>query len=354
MLAIQIYRFLIGTKIHFSKFPEIVKTYMNQQSLHYDRFLYYFDNYSDRDGLGKIIKDCPHIGPIRSHPVNSGEHYYLSNIEEDTGCPETEIVSVVPKIHLRYGICESHLIYQDVDFFSQNAPAIIQSPGNTPSCIKGSSITLYRDAVFPRWTSIDLRIVTHNGTQTFDPTPYFEAMKQLLPGVRYLGGVECCLTGDEQAMYDTLNRDAAPLIANARNYLNKLIPDQDAPDGCGSNVTNLSVAPVLKMLCKQYGFTYVKYEYGVFFVVRRTKNGHYILLDVDVGLSFKGVNVSVNYSGAGFAHSIGHASCYPKDQTDLEDYLIQVFQALESAESDVFPALDSHYPPTPDWFVPIV
>ncbi len=148
MLAIQTCRFLIGTKIPFSDCPKIVQTFLNQQNLHYDRFLYYFhDNFG---GLPKIMKDCPHIGPMRSRPSNAGELFYLSNIEEDTSCTEDEIISVVPKIHRRYGLSEAHIIYQDIDFFEQKIPAILQTPGNTPSCIKGSSITLYRDSVFPR------------------------------------------------------------------------------------------------------------------------------------------------------------------------------------------------------------
>ena len=175
MLAIQTYRFLIGTKIPFSDCPAIVQTFLNQQSLHYNRFLYYFhDNYS---GLSKIMKDCPHIGPKRSQLTNAGEDFYLSNIEEDTGCCEEEIISVVPKIHRRYGLSQAYLIYQDIDFFFQTIPAIINAPGNTPSCISGASITLFRDSVFPRWSSIDLQIIIHNGTDTYDPAPYFEAMK---------------------------------------------------------------------------------------------------------------------------------------------------------------------------------
>ena len=80
MLAIQTYRFLIGTKIPFSDCPGIVQTFLNQQNLHYDRFLYYFhDNYG---GLPKIMKDCPHIGPMRSRITNAGEHFYLSNIDK--------------------------------------------------------------------------------------------------------------------------------------------------------------------------------------------------------------------------------------------------------------------------------
>ena len=351
MLAIQTYRFLIGTKIPFSDCPEIVQTFLNQQSLHYDRFLYYFqDNFG---GLPKIMKDCPNIGPMRSRPVNSGEDFYLSNIEEDTGCPEAEIISVVPKIHRRYGLSEAHIIYQDIDFFEQQIPAIIQAPYNTPTCIKGSSITLYRDSVFPRWNSIDLKFLIHSGTNTYDPTPYFEAMKQLLPGVRHMGFVECCLTNEEQSLYDHLNESATPLVQNACNHFEKQLSERITSTPATLDTPNLSVAPALKRLGQQYGYSYVKHEYGCFFVQKRTANGHYILLDIDVGPMFKGVGLLIRYVGAGFDHRIGSTFRYPQDQKNLEDYLLQIFEALASAEKDIIPALDSHYPPTPDWFAPI-
>ncbi|MBQ8834247.1 MAG: hypothetical protein IJ001_04905 [Oscillospiraceae bacterium] len=351
MLAIQAYRFLIGTKIPFSDCPKIVQTFLNQQNLHYDRFLYYFhDNYG---GLPKIMKDCPHIGPMRSQLTNGGELFYLSNIEEDTGCPETEIMSVVPKIHRRYGLSEAHIIYQDVDFFENHIPAIIQEPGNTPSCIKGPSITLYRDSVFPRWNSIDLRIVIHNGTETYDPAPYFEAMKQLLPGVRYMGFVECCLTNEEQSIYDQLNNSAAPLVQNACDHFEKHLPERITSTPAILDTPSLSVAPALKRFGKQYSYSYVKHEYGCFFIQKRTANGHYILLDIDVGPMFKGVGLLIRYVGAGFDHRIGSTFRYPQDQKDLETFFLQIFQVLASAEKEVIPALDAHYPPTPDWFAPI-
>lgn len=352
MLAVQTYRFLIGTKVPFSDCPGIVKNFMNQQSLHYERFLYYF--HDDFGGLPKIMKDCPNIGPMRLQQISGGEIHYLSNIEENTGCTEAEIMAVVPKIHRRYGLSEAYLIYQDVDFFEKHIPSVIRAPGNTPACIKGSCITLYRDAVFPRWNSIDLKIVIHNGTDTYDPAPYLEAMKQLLPGVRHVGGVECCMTNEEQTLYDGLNQSAAALAENVCSYLVKLLPEQSRPENVMLDAPNLSVVPALKRIGKQYGYSYVKHEYGCFYVQKRTANGHYILLDIDVGPTFKGVGVLIRHIGAGFEHQIGSAFRYPREQQGLEDFLSQIFSALASAEKDVLPALDAHYPPTPDWYMPIV
>jgi len=349
MLAIQTYRFLIGTKIPFSDCPGIVQNFMEQQNLHYGRFLYYFED--DYGGLPKIMKDCPHIGSMRSRlNINGREQFYLSNIDEDTECTEAEIIPVVPKIHRRYRLSEAYIIYQDVDFFSQKIPAVTQAPGNTPDCIKGSSITLFRDSVFPRWNSIDLKIIVHNGTITYDPTPYFEAMQQFLPGVRHMGFVECCLTTEEHFLYDHLNESVTPLVQNACTHFEKHLPERITFSPAIFDTPKLSVAPALKRLGKQYGYSYVKYEYGCFFVQKRTANGHYIVLDIDVGPGSKGVGLLIRYVGAGFDHRIGSTFRYPLDQKDLENYLLQIFEALASAEKDIIPALDTHYPPTPDWF----
>lgn len=352
MLAIQCYRFLIGTKIPFSDWPQIVQAFLNQQSLHHERFLYYFED--NCGGLPKALKDCPQLGPIRWRPAKSENIHYLSNIEDDTGCTKADILSLMPKIYRRYGFSETHIIYQDINFFSQNIPAIVQAPGNTPSCIKGSSITCYRDSVFPRWSSIDLSIVIYDGEKTFDPTPYFDAMKQLLPGVRYFGFVECCMSEDELRAYETLNADAAALLESARNHLSNLLPTMSEQLPNGLNTPKLSAAPVLKKLCKQYGYEYVKCEYFHYFITKRTANGHSIMLEVDVGPSFKGVGLLVRYVGVGFDHRIASSFGYPQDQIDLENYLLQCFHALASAEKEVLPALDAHFPATPDWFTPLM
>ena len=115
----------------------------------------------------------------------------------------------------------------------------------------------------------------------------------------------------------------------------------------------LSVAPALKRICKQHGYTYVKHVCECFLVQKRTRNGHYISLEIAVGPRLKGVDLMIRYVGAGFDHPIGVTIRYPQDQKALEDYLEEIFQALIAAEKEMFPLLESHYPPTPDWFLPI-
>ncbi len=162
------------------------------------------------------------------------------------------------------------------------------------------------------------------------------------------------MTNEEQTLYDGLNQSAAALAENVCSYLGKLLPEQSRPEDVILDAPKLSVVPALKRIGKQYGYSYVKHEYGCFYVQKRTTNGHYILLDIDVGPTFKGVGVLIRHIGAGFEHQIGSAFRYPRGQQGLEDFLSQIFSALASAEKDVLPALDAHYPPTPDWYMPIV
>lgn len=351
MLAIQTYRFLIGSKLPFSEWPSIVKAYLENQGLHYRRFAYYFeDNYG---ALPKMIKDCPQIGPIRMRTTDSGNHFYLTNIEDENGCTEQDIMDLMPKIHRRYRISESSIMFQDIDFFARQSPVVVHAPCNTPACIKGVGITCYRDAIFPRWSSIDLHIITHDGQQSYDPTPYFEAMKRHLPGIRYMSFVECCLSDQELQYYEGLNRDAVGLINAARDYLCSLLPNEPEQTAHLLPTQTVSVAPVLKRMCKQHGYTYVKYEYHTFFIQKRTPNGHYILLDIDVGPRFGDVNLLIRYTGVGFEHRLASCGCLPDTAAALEQHLSQCFRVLSCAEKEVFPALDAHFPTTPDWFVPI-
>ena len=114
MLAIQTYRFWIRSKIPFSEWPQIAKSFLSQQSLNHSRFLYYFE-----DAWGacpKAVKNYPNLGPVRECGGIRQNTPYLSNIEDGIGCSETEIMALMPKIHRRYGFGESYIIFQDIDF----------------------------------------------------------------------------------------------------------------------------------------------------------------------------------------------------------------------------------------------
>ena len=350
MLAIQTYRFWIRSKIPFSEWPQIAKSFLSQQSLKHSRFLYYFED--TWGACPKAVKNYPNLGPVREGGGIRQNTPYLSNIEDGIGCSETEIMALMPKIHRRYGFGESYIIFQDIDFFSQNIPAIIQSPGNIPSCIKGSSIVCFRDSVFPNLSCMDLRIIIYNGHNIFDPTPYLEAMKQFLPDIKYEGFVECCMTEDEQLKYSILKQNVTPILELVRNHFAASLPGAPREPRYSENSVKLTLAPAIRKLCKQYGYTYIRHASCIFFIQKRTPNGHYIVIYIDPGPYHHEVSFWVDFSGVGFKHRIADSSFFQASGGDVSDFLAKCFDVLSTAEKEVLPALDAYFPATPDWFTP--
>ena len=344
------YSFYIGTKIPFSEWPDIVQSYMKQQGLHYSDFFYTFE------GLPKVIaraaKECPELGPVRTRQGKNAEDYYLSNIESDTGCTEQMIMSLMPKIYRRYGFSESYLYYDGVDFFSRTYPKARQAPTDEPDWDKRPCITLYRDSVFPRFSSIDLDFVLHDDSGSYDPAPYVQAMKQLLPGVRHTAHTQCCLSDAEKAEYERLNREAEPLLDAVRSYLEDKLPPPPEFSFLSAKAASLSVAPALRKLCRRYGFSYIRHYNGNFYIQKRSTGGHYIFLDIGVAPTCKRVELLVKYIVAGFEHRLAFRSFLPDDQADMESWFTECFDVLCAAEKEVFPPLAAHFPPSPDWYAP--
>lgn len=344
------YSFLIGTKIPFSDWPGLIQSYMQQQGLHYRDFFYDFEGLPK--AIEKAAKECPELGPIRTRQDNNTEEHYLSNIESDTGCTEQRIMSLIPKIYRRYGFSESYLIYEGVDFFSRVFPKSIMPPSNSPGCIKSPCITLCRDSVFSRYSSIDLNFVLHDDSGSYDPSPYIQAMKQLLPGVRHTAHTECCLSDAEKAEYERLNREAEPLLDAVRIYLEEKLPPPPEFPFHSAKAASLSAAPALKKLCRRYGFSYIRHDNGNFYIQKRSTGGHYIFLDIGVAPTCKRVELLVKYIVAGFEHRLAFRAFLPDDQADMENWFTECFDVLCAAEKEVFPPLAAHFPPSPDWYAP--
>lgn len=351
MLAIQIYRFRVKTKIPYSDWPQIAKAYLEEQGLHYERFLYYFEDvYS---ACEKAVKNAPNLGPVRELDDRGRKMQYLSNIEDGIGCSEVEILALMPKIHRRYGFWSTHVIFQDIDFFSRKIPAIIRGPGNTPDCIKGSSIVCFRDSVFASECYLDLRIITYDVENTYDPAPYLEAMKRHLPGIKYESFVECCMTEAEERAYEVLNREAAPLVEGFSGYLGAKLPAILEKPVYSAENGKLSLVSKLKKLCKQYGYTYVQFLSYTFLIRKRMPNGHYLLIDIDTGVYYHQISFMVRFAGVGFRYQIAESSFFQANGGDVDRFLEDCFAALAAAEKEVLPQLDAHFPATPDWFTPI-
>ena len=350
MLAIQIYRFRVKTKIPYSEWPQIAKNYLEQQELDYERFLYYFED--AQGACEKAVKNAPNLGPVRQGGGKRQDKLYLSNIEDGIGCSETEIMELMPRIHRRYGFWETHVIFQDIDFFSRKIPAIIHAPGNIPDCIHGSSIVCFRDSVFASENYLDLRIITYDGQNVYDPAPYLEAMKAHLPGIQYESFVECCMTEEEQRTYEALNRDAVPLVERFSDFLGAGMPAIPEKPIYQAENGKIPLTSKLKKLCKQYEYTYVQYLSFSYLIRKRTPGGHYLMIDIDTGVYYQQIRFLVRFAGVGFRYNIAETSFFPANGGDIDRFLAACFAALSAAEKEVLPALDAHFPATPDWFTP--
>lgn len=311
MKVIQIYQFAIGTKIPFSQWPDIVREYLRGLGLTYERFLYYFDE----NGLGiqKAIKECPKLGPVQRRTTHKSMHRYLSNLD-GSGCTEAEIMGMMSKIYRRYGFNDTFLMYDGIDFFSERVPTLETAPANHLSCLKGASITCHRDSVFPSGSSIMMQIVVGDERGIKDPTHYLEEMKKLLPKIPYTEYVECVADEEEQAMYERLKAEAAPVAEQLRRKADSRLP-QPASHWHGTPPP-LKAAPVIKKLCKRFGYTYTRGGNGQ----KRTANGHYLTLRVDVTPLGKHVRVWIDFEGLGFYYLLGHSNFGPRDQKELETY----------------------------------
>lgn len=350
MFTVKTCRYLLGTKIPFTQYPEIVQTFLSQNGLHYQNFYYYFqDNYG---GLQKALKDCPSLGSIHTYAFSNIEELFLSNIDEATTCTEKEIMDLMPKIYRRYGFTDTYLCYQDIDFCSLNIPSVIRRDGNLPRLPRGSGICCSKDGVFPRWNSINLHVIVHDGTRAYDASAYFASMDALLPNARKMEYMDTYFTDEEQLFYDNLNETAKPMVSDAEKYLKACVPEHPDRNIDSANPPKLPTASILKRLCKKYGFEYVKYEYFSCFIQKRTDNGHYLLLDANISPNSRFAGITANFAGMGFSHRILTAGLTPQNAEELENFFELCFQSLNAAEKEVLPPLSAHYPATPEWYIP--
>ncbi len=355
MIAIQSYTFH-AKKIPFSEGPKIVKEFLKQQSLHYRHFFYFF-THSDTPTMQKVVKEIPNIGPIRGQKFD----LYLSNIEDGVGCTEDEIMANMAKIYRRYGFWNSCLVYQDIDYFSYHAPSIRSVPCYSPSHIHGSRIDVSRDRL-SSGCYISLDIVIYDGERHLDPKPYRDAIKKLLPRIRCQEALQWHMTDEEKATYERLKQTVKPHLESAKAFLKQYFPKRTRTAPTILQVSpreyyapsNLSFAPALKKLGKQYGYTYGSSSsdasFNLYSVHKRTPMGHYIQVEIDAGSMKKELSIWLQFWGVGFRYDLGACAEDPIDQEALERFMKEAFDVIARAEEEVLPALDAHFPQGPDWY----
>ena len=349
MRVIKNYNFNIGTKIPFTVFPQIIKTFMEKQNLRYKKFLYSFEDDFITNSCSRAMKACPKFGPIIDAPKGCGSYQYLTNIGCDSPVTEEDILALMPKIHRSFGFSESKFIYSDVDFFSRLIPSETEYETKSfPVFPKGSNIIFSRDSVF-KDSMITLQIDILDGEKLLDASSYRDAIAELLPKIKHKERTEVFLSSEENSKIENNLEKAKPFALEIEAHLTEKI--------CGKykNVKDSSCfnfAPVLKKFCKEYDWEYVCYDSFEFFVRKKLQGGNYLHLLIDIAPSRFRVSPKLSLCGIGFDIPLFGEEFLPKTEEDIKGYYRNFFEAVAEEEKSAFPELEKFFERSPDWFVP--
>lgn len=362
MRILQCYRFLIGTKIPFDKWPGIIEQYLQEQNLRHHSFHYCLETYDDlekcrqsatdtqRKGTGceRALKENPFLGPIKIRQTKYNTIQSLNNFDEESNASKEDIYAIISKIYKRYGFVNTSLIYRDVDFFSRRVPTLVPESEYLLNGYEGSGITLYRSCL-SQDNAIILVVESRYPGEVFDSAPYADALGKLLPGMKRQSATKIIMDSNEQICYEELHTQAAPMVQRAKAFFTAHMPEEkgnDEPD------TKVSIASWLKKLSKRYGYTYAGYSSYIYFIDKKLPNGHYICLEFVSNPLSPDADPYVKLCGLGFNHEIWVDGFSPQNSRDASDYFTKLFDTLAQAEKTVFVEILDLYPDTPDWFMP--
>ncbi len=378
MRIIQKRNYWIGTKIPYSQWPELIHRYLLEQGLSSQKFLYYFDDIVSpwmakaedgtpdyNHGCMRLIRDLPEIGlPREIWARKTGlHHFFLSNIDTNEGCSESQIMPLINRIHRSYRLSDCDLYYLDIDFFSDMIPAerslkkaerLSRQEGQDLNPLiflehqpYGSGFRLHRDLTADNYLSLSIDILHHG--KVMNPKPYFSAMQELLPGIRYSEKFDIYTTDKEQEEFDRRNEAARPTIERCEKWLEEKLPGVPHQNYFDSRY---NLAPKLKKLAKLYGYTYSFQGNGIYLFEIKTKNGHIFHIIVDSGPSHHDTGFILSFQGLGFQHWLRSVRFTPTNQQEFDACAEHVLDVVEEFRQEMLPALDACWPPTPDWFIP--
>jgi len=374
MRVIQTCTFKMSSKTPYSDYPAIAHRFLEEQHLTSHCFLYFFDELIHyyiktaeetlaSGSCAKAVKDCPALGEIRFSDGGAYSSFFLSNIDTDTGCTEADILPHMKKIHRRYSFRECDLYYYDIDFFGNIIPyernmtyaemraAHFKKEVNPFWGLAdqpyGSGIRLHRYSTGGNYIALSIDLM-HNGV-FYDATPYFEAMKSLLPHIYPTTKMDIYLSDEEKQEIAYQSTKIAPVIEKAKSFFAEHFPTKDHQNLFDSSYT---LAPKLKKLSKQYGFVYHYEGFGCCVLDKKTPRGHTLRIWAESGPSRGCTNYHVNIQGIGFCHELCNSMQTPTNQAESDACSESILSIVSEFENTILPELDAFYAPTPDWFVP--
>lgn len=212
----------------------------------------------------------------------------------------------------------------------------------------GSRVRLHRDVSGQNFLLLSIDVL-RNG-EVLDPAPYVEAMKDLLPKIRHEVSQKIYLTESEKREIALLNERAEPVLEQCRTFFSDRFPTKIRQNGFCSNY---NIAPKLKKLAKQYGFSYQYKGGGIYTLKKRSAGGHVLLLVADSGPSHYDTSFSLNFQGIGYDHRLLVSMQTPTSQEELDACAERVLAVISEWEKVLLPALGAVYPETPGWFIPV-
>ena len=384
MRILQCYRFLVGTKIPFDKWPAIIERYLLEQKLHHQSFHYCLETYDDSERCRSIldgtkcesclapesacercrkeaedtlrkgtaceraVKENPFLGTIKVRQTRYNTIQSLNNFDEESNASKENIYAIISKIYKRYGFAETALIYRDIDFFSRRISTPAPESEYLLNGYEGSGITLYHSCL-SQDNAIILVVESRYPGEALDATSYADALGKLLPGIKRLSASKIIMEEDERAHYEEIHQQAESFVQIAKEFFIARMPEEKGNDDPEARV---SVASWLKKLGKRFGYTYLGYSNYVYLMEKRLPSGHYICLEFVSNPLSPDADPYVGLCGLGFNHKIWVDGFSPQNSRDASDYFTKLFDTLAQAEESVFTAILNLYPPTPDWFIP--
>lgn len=410
MRIIQSFRFQTANKIPFSQLPEIVHRFLSEQKLSSKSFLYFLECIDEEaramnrmaywnanpdikkfiqqhqpsaieeyqriidnppvSPVDRAVKDCPKLGAVKSYtPVDESlgsATLYLSNIITPTECTEEDLKPFFKRMERTYGLSEVDLYYCDIDFFGYAIPyerdlsrikkrsEALNYPFDETEMLEsqpyGSMISIQRiNAGIPRWNNMTMSIDILRDGQYCDPSPYYEAMKALLSSIKSETSLNIYLNDAEKARVLTKESEAVPLLEECSAFL---LGRLTAAERQTRHQCNYSLAPKLKKLSKENGYSYAFVWSGVFSMKKRLKRGHYLRIIVTSGPSHYDSTFHLHFDGLGFSHELANVMCAPTDQSEFDACAESFFEAVRECENLYAAKLDRLYDPSPEWFFP--
>ena len=364
----------IKNRIALAELPDIVHAYLAEQKLSIGRFMFYFEellhNYGHAEPISspKAVKDMPELGEIHildePRRLNGSEIAILSNMADNRFISEQTVIPYLKRFQKIYGFSHVSLNWFDIDFFG----SVIETMVDRSEAVAfrkrwdvdpnplwrinentwSSKIAIEKGRFSGPTLSVTIDLLRNNGI--VDASPYFCAMNEKLPGIKYHDFTRVLFSDEEKRTIAELKKTVEPLAEKCKAYF--VSKGFEAEFRQQRTCARYALGEKLKKISKQYGFTKKCKMSGNHELMKLTPNGHKLAVEADSGPSHCNSYFNCVLIGLGYILHIGSANFMPMDQKEFDNCADDFFEALEEfSHTDTFCSLDELLPPAPDWYL---